>query len=246
VLASTHRKLRDQTTKALVNLLEQQPEALLAILKVFKNIDDLYILERLYAVVYGCILRTESNESIIKIANIVYSYVFKKGNPPKYILLRDYARNTIEYAVFKNPKLKFILELVRPPYKSKMPDCFPTEEDLKKFELEDDNPEIKNNNGRMNNMISHSVLRWDFGNKIIDSNLDDFYSVPFTFEEDYKSYLKTLNRKQRALFSYFNTIFKMRSNLTTKDFRYYNTNQKKLYESNLKMINETLERYLNI
>nr|WP_315234107.1 AVAST type 2 anti-phage system protein Avs2 [uncultured Flavobacterium sp.] len=243
VLASTHRKLRDQTTKALVNLLEQKPEALLAILKVFKNIDDLYILERLYAVVYGCILRTESNESIIKIANVIYNYVFKRGNPPKHILLRDYARNTIEYAVFKNPKLKFNLELVRPPYKSKMPDCFPTEEDLKKFEIEDDNPEIKNNNGRMNNMISHSVLHWDFGNKIVDSNLDDFYSVPFTFEEDYKSYLKTLNRKQRALLSYFNTIFKMRSNLTAKDFRYYNTNQKKLYDSNLKMINEALKRY---
>lgn len=219
LLSSTHRKLRDQTTKALVNLLEQQPEALLAILKVFKNIDDLYILERLYAVVYGCILRTETNEGIIKIANVVYNYMFKKGNPPTHILLRDYARNTIEYAVFKNPDLKFNLELIRPPYKSKMPDCFPTDEDLKKFELEDDNPEIKNNNGRMNNMISHSVLHWDFGNKTINPNLDHFYSVPFTFDQDYKSYLKTLNRTQRSILNTYNSILKTRSNFAERKNR---------------------------
>lgn len=243
VLASTNRKLRDQTTKALVNLLEQQPEALLAILKVFKNIDDLYILERLYAVIYGCILRTESNESIIKIANVVYNYVFKKGNPPKHILLRDYARNTIEYAVFKNPKLKYNLELVRPPYKSKMPDCFPTEEDVEKFEIEDDNPEIKNNNGRMNNMISHSVLHWDFGRYTIDSNLGHFYSVPFTFEEDYRSYLKTLNRKQRSALSHLNSVLKIRSNFTEKGSRYYNAARKELYDNYLKMINETVDRF---
>ena len=218
-LSSTHRKFRDQVTKALVNLLEQQPVALLAILKVFKDIDDLYILERLYAVVYGCILRTESNESIMKIADAVYNYIFKKGNPPKHILLRDYARNTIEYAVFKNPDLKFNLELIRPPYKSKMPDYFPTVEDVEKFDLEDDNPEIKNNNGRMNNMISHSVLHWDFGNKIVDFNLGEFYSVPFTFEEDYKSYLKTLNRKQRKILSTYNSILKTRSNFAERKHR---------------------------
>ncbi|MFV8353910.1 AVAST type 2 anti-phage system protein Avs2 [Flavobacterium sp. XS2P14] len=241
-LASTHRKLRDQTTKALVNLLEQQPDALLAILKVFKNIDDLYILERLYAVVYGCILRTESNENIIKIANVVYNYVFKNGNPPKHILLRDYARNTIEYAVYKNPKLKFNLDLIRPPYKSKMPDYFPTEEEIEKFEINTNGPEFKSKNGRMNNLISHSVLHWDFGRYIVDSNLEHFYSVPFSFEEDYKSYLKTLNRKQRSVLSNLNSIFKTRSNFTENDFRYYNANKKALLESYLKSIDKILER----
>lgn len=209
-LASTHRKFRDQTTKALVNLLEQQPEALLAILKTFKNIDDMYILERLYAVVYGCILRTEKNENIIKISKTVYNYVFKSGNPPKHILLRDYARNTIEYAIYKNPTLKFNLELVRPPYKSKMPDYFPTEEDVKKFNLADDNPDLKNN-GRMNNMISHSVLHWDFGRYVVNSNLGHFYSVPFTFNEEFKLYLKTLNKKQRSILKTYNSILQTRS-----------------------------------
>ena len=46
VLSSTNISLRDQTTKAMVNLLEQQPDALIAILKAFEQIDDLYIKER--------------------------------------------------------------------------------------------------------------------------------------------------------------------------------------------------------
>jgi hypothetical protein len=238
LLASTNRKLRDQTTKALVNLLEQQPEALLSILKVFKNIDDLYILERLYAVIYGCTLRTENNENIIKIATVVYNYVFKKSNPPKHILLRDYARNTIEYAVYKNPRLKFNLELVRPPYKSKMPDYFPTEEDIKKFELEENNSNVKNNYGRMNNMINHSVLHWDFGRYVVDSNLGHFYSIPFTFKEEYKSYLGTLNKKQRGALNSLHSILKTRSKfIDQKD--YYKTSR---FNEYLEMTNDLLKR----
>jgi hypothetical protein len=211
LLASTNRKLRDQTTKALVNLLEQQPEALLAILEAFKNIDDLYILERLYAVVYGCVLRTEKNENIIKISKTVYNNVFKKDNPPAHLLLRDYARNTIEYAVYKNPSLKFDLDLVRPPYKSKMPDYFPSEEEIKKFEIEIETKDFDKENKRMNNMISHSVLHWDFGRYVIESNLGHFHSVPFTFDEEYKLYLKTLNRKQRRILKTYNSILITRS-----------------------------------
>src|SRR5690554_1557215 len=237
-LASTHRKFRDQTTKALVNLLEQQPDALLAILKAFKKTDDLYIVERLYAVVYGCILRTEKNENIIKISKAVYNYVFKRGNPANHILLRDYARNTIEYAVYKNPKLKFNLDLARPPYKSKMPDYFPTEEDVNKFELEDENPEIKNNNGRMNNMISYSVLHWDFGRYEVDSNLSHFYSVPFTFDEEFKIYLKTLNKKQRSILKTYNSILQIQSKYLKNKYRVSD----KLLENIEDFINRIIEQ----
>lgn len=237
-LASTHRKLRDQTTKALVNLLEQQPDALLAILKAFKNIDDLYILERLYGVVYGCVLRTENNENIIKIAKVVYNYVFKNSNPPKHILLRDYARNTIEYAVYKNPDLKFNLDLIRPPYKSKMPNYFPTEEEVLKFNYPYDNPESKIDYKYMNNRIYHSVTGYGDFSKSINSNVDHFYSVPYTFEENYKSYLKTLNRKQRSILNTYNSILKTRSNFVEKKHRYY----EKFFEGHLKTIDNFIER----
>lgn len=237
-LASTHRKFRDQTTKALVNLLEQQPDALLAILKTFKNIDDLYILERFYGVVYGCILRTEKNENIIKISKAVYNYVFKSGCPPQHILLRDYARNTIEYAVYKNPKLKFNLELIRPPYKSKMPDEFPSEEEVKKFEIENESPDFNKKNERMNNMISHSVFNWDFGRYVVDSNLGHFDSVPFTFDEEFKLYLKKLNNKQSSILKTYNSILQTRHKYLKNKYRVNN----KLFENIEDLINRIIEQ----
>ncbi|MGS4347127.1 AVAST type 2 anti-phage system protein Avs2 [Myroides odoratus] len=203
LLASTHRKLRDQTTKALVNLLEQQPEALISILKTFKNIDDLYILERIYAVAYGCVLRTEKIESVNKIANTVYSYVFKNGTPPNHILLRDYARNIVEYAIYLNPNLKIDLSLVRPPYKSKMPESFPTVKKIKEYELDQESLSFKQNNSRMHNLISFSVLEWDFGRKIIKPALEKFKSESFTFKEEYKLFYRSLNKSQREIVTSF-------------------------------------------
>lgn len=120
ILSTTNTKLRDQTTKALVNLLEQKPNVLIGLLETFKKVDDLYILERLYAVAYGCILRTEEDESIRLIAEYVYNSIFKNGNPPTHILLRDYACNTIEYALYKKLDLSVNENLIRPPYNSKM------------------------------------------------------------------------------------------------------------------------------
>jgi hypothetical protein len=111
VLASTKNELRDQTTKALVNLLEQQPDILVKTLQSFEKVDDLYISERLYAVAYGCILRTEEDTSIKIIAQYIYDTIFKNGNPPIHILLRDYARNAVEYAIYKNVGLDIDADL---------------------------------------------------------------------------------------------------------------------------------------
>lgn len=118
ILSSTDIALRDKTTKALVNLLEQQPEALIKVLTAFEDIDDLYILDRLYAVAYGCILRTEKNDFIRTVAQYIYDTIFKNGNPTEHILIRDYARNAIEYAIYKNIELDIDVELIRPPYHS--------------------------------------------------------------------------------------------------------------------------------
>jgi hypothetical protein len=118
-LSSTDITFRDKTTKALVNLLEQQPETLIKVLTAFENIDDMYILERLYAVTYGCILRTEKEDSIKMIAQYIYNAIFKNEEPPVHILIRDYARNAIEYALYKNVGLNINESLIRPPYNSK-------------------------------------------------------------------------------------------------------------------------------
>lgn len=201
ILSTTNTKLRDQTTKALVNLLEQKPNILLELLEIFQDIDDFYILERLYAVAYGCVLRTEDDKSIKIIAEYVYNSIFKEGNPPKHILLRDYAKNIVEYAIYKDLVRETDTQQIRPPYNSEIPE-FPTEEDIKKLEIEfEDNPNYKSDYSNQHNAIIHSLTGFigDFGEKVVKPRVQDFYHTPFEKEKEYEGFIKKLKKDKREL-----------------------------------------------
>ena len=71
ILSSTIHQLRDQVTKALVNLLQHKPKVLLKLLHEFQDVDDTYIKERLLAIAYGCVLRCEQKEDIVAIGRYV-------------------------------------------------------------------------------------------------------------------------------------------------------------------------------
>lgn len=228
VLSSTDVALRDKTTKALVNLLEQQPEVLIQILTAFENIDDMYISERLYAVAYGCILRTEKDDSIKAIAQYIYDTIFKNGNPPVHILIRDYARNIIEYGIYKNVELNIDEEQIRPPYNSEMPKI-PTEEEIEKYKLNHDAPDFEQTYGRQQNQIIFSVTSSinDFKKHEIDGKLYHFFPISYKTEEHYKTYLKSLNKKQRDLIKLLDALFKYKEGIIERkdDFRYRILNQ---------------------
>jgi hypothetical protein len=228
VLSSTDVALRDKTTKALVNLLEQQPQVLIQTLTAFENIDDMYISERLYAVAYGCVLRTEKDDSIKAIAQYIYDTIFKNGNPPVHILIRDYARNIIEYGIYKNVELNINVELIRPPYNSEMPKIS-TEKEIEKYKLNHDAPDFKQTYGRQQNQIIYSVTSTlnDFKKYEIDGKLSHFSPISYKTEEHYKIYLKSLNRKQRDLIKFLDTLFKCKEAVVEKkdDFRYRILNQ---------------------
>lgn len=53
LLSSTYIKHRDEATKALVNLLSEQVDVLIDTLRLFEDVDDMYVYERLYAVAYA-------------------------------------------------------------------------------------------------------------------------------------------------------------------------------------------------
>lgn len=209
VLSTTIKRLRDQTTKAMVNLLEEQPEALLSVLKSFKDIDDPYISERLYAIAYGCALRTSKEDSVLKIAQFVFDTIFKNGNPPNHILLRDYARNTIEYGLYLNLPLEGDFSLIFPPYKSKLPDKFPNEQDIDIYEMNDKDPNFEAKYGRQNNKIRFSVVDWDFGRYTIDSALRNFNPVSFTIENEYKQFLLGLKGKKKSIVKNWAILFEL-------------------------------------
>jgi len=244
ILSSTNRRSRDQTTKAIVNLLEQQPKALIAILKAFEDIDDKYISERLYAVAYGCVLRTAKSESIKEIAQYIYDTIFKEGNPPEHILLRDYARNAVEYAICKQVGLNIDEELIRPPYKSQMP-IFPTEDDISRYNIDHESSLYDKQHWRLFTQIHFSVMRWDFGNKIVAPKLRNFYPVNFNLEKQYIDYISLLSKKKKEFVKMLLQEDKLRLLLINRKNRLTDILGTEKYESQILSCESFIEKRIN-
>lgn len=118
-LASTNRKLRDTATKALVQLLHNRMQMMIPLLEKFSTVDDPYIHERLYAVALGCAVRSRSKDHLPSLCQYIYSKVFDvEGEVYPHILLRDYAREVIEYAISIGVGLDINVNKIRPPYHS--------------------------------------------------------------------------------------------------------------------------------
>lgn len=118
-LASTNRKLRDTATKALVQLLHNRMQVLIPLLEKFSEVDDPYIHERLYGVALGCAVRSKSKKHLASLCRYIYSSVFNvEGEVYPHVLLRDYAREVIEYAVSIGEVLDVEIDRIQPPYNS--------------------------------------------------------------------------------------------------------------------------------
>ncbi len=133
-LTSSHRFLRDRTTKALVSLFADRIHVLCQVIRNFVEVNDLYVSERLYSVAYGCALRSNDPDAKTSLAQLVYDLVFKDGSPPCHILLRDYARGVVEVALRDSLNLNGVeRHKIRPPYKSEWPLQIPSEEEAHEY-----------------------------------------------------------------------------------------------------------------
>ncbi|MEA1925782.1 MAG: ATP-binding protein, partial [Patescibacteria group bacterium] len=131
-LTTPNRFLRDKATKTLVALLTNRLAVVLALLKQLKDVNDPYVSERLYAVAYSCAIRSKTDSNGLKaLSQWVYGEIFKQGNPPAHILLRDYARGIIEVALRKKLKLTVNRKKIEPPFNSDWPKRVPSEKLLK-------------------------------------------------------------------------------------------------------------------
>lgn len=141
-LTTSHRYLRDRATKALVSLFVNRIDVLCQLIPVFVDVNDLYVLERIYAVAYGCALRSNDANAKASLAQQVYDLVFRNDTPPCHILLRDYARGVVEVAISDGAELDIDQRKIRPPYKSEWPLEIPPEGELEKYgEWSEDMPE---------------------------------------------------------------------------------------------------------
>lgn len=120
---ATHRPIRDRATKALTSILLARPKLFPALVSAFNQVDDLYVLERLYAAAFGACCLDLSVTRLALYAEAAYRNIFADRTPPKNLLLRDYARGIVELAVHNGLQLSELeLAECRPPYDSPLPD----------------------------------------------------------------------------------------------------------------------------
>ena len=240
LLSSTHIKNRDEATKSLVNLLTEKVDVLIDTMHSFEEVDDMYIYERLYAVAYGVALRTSSGDGLSSLARYVYEHVFKHNNPPKDVLLRDYARNIIEYACYKVDLSGVNMTKVRPPYSSVLPD-WPEDDSIEYLHVDYDDPQYEEKHGSEQNMIWESVKGGlaDFWNKLALPAIEGF--CPISIREE-----KAFAKAERMFKGSLKTCARLYSESKARDYR-SDSNRKKTdsLDSLRKTLYEALERMLS-
>lgn len=169
LLTSSNRILRDCASKAMIEILKNHFALCLVLLNKFEGVNDPYIIQRLYGVIFGACCKRISTESLKDVAEYTYGAIFNKQSVYPDILLRDYARLIIEKFLNEEPECTSNIERSRiePPY---------TSEDI---------PEVKTIEYEDNMGSGTSSIIWsmkfegmgmygDFGRYVYQSALNDF------------------------------------------------------------------------
>lgn len=114
----TDKKLRDISTTALIRIYMKEPSIILKDLKRFFDVNDPYVLERLLISLYGAILRINKVPQLVEIVDVIYTNIFLQDEVYPNVLIRDYARSIILFAVNKGVINLEKYEKINPPYSS--------------------------------------------------------------------------------------------------------------------------------
>lgn len=121
-LTSSNRYIRDLTSKAMIEILANNFKYSKYILELFEDVNDPYIIQRLYGIVFGACVRIKKHtkDEFKILAEYIYETIFNQKDVYPDILLRDYARLIIEYfaCIFPDCQLSFHLNNIKPPYNS--------------------------------------------------------------------------------------------------------------------------------
>ena len=121
-LTASNRWFRDITSKAMIEILRKYFQLAEKLLRKFENVNDPYVLQRIYGVVFGaCCKREKNNEQEYQsLCEYVYKTIFEQEKVYPDILLRDYARQIIDRFLYEFPEYDALFECskIAPPYNS--------------------------------------------------------------------------------------------------------------------------------
>lgn len=133
--SASNRALRDRATKGLACIYLNHVDELTKLLTTMNDVKDIYIKERIYAAAYGAVVYETEKAKIRTLSDFIIQNFF--NNRPVYpnILIRDYAREIVEYSIYCGnydmAELKDIKSKIRPPYGSQMPHKIPSDDEIK-------------------------------------------------------------------------------------------------------------------
>lgn len=172
LFTSTARRIRDRATKAMTALLVHNPELFPNLIEQFREVDDLYVMERILAGAFGACCHDPNPTRLQSFSDAVYRVIFEPGSPPVHLLLRDYARAIVELATSRNALHSQVeLNKCNPPYGSTKPRMRLTKEDVQ---------ERATKLGAES--ITSSCFRGlgDFGRYVIEGKVHDFSNAPLS------------------------------------------------------------------
>jgi len=167
ILSSTYIQLRDNATIALARLLQNNLDVAEKLIKHFIVIDDPYIFERVLSASYGALLSSSYYQGIDKLCYFLIEDLFLQSEVYPNVLVRDFARNIIEYShIHKLIECDLkTLERIRPPYKSTpIPAILPTNEEIdKKYKIKYENESIPDFYSEQNTILSSMTTEYGRG-----------------------------------------------------------------------------------
>lgn len=198
-LGSTSRRLRDSSTKALINVLDAHTDDLAWLLNEFVSIDDWYIVERLHAVAYGHITRLDATNSdddaLIALAAAVVA--LHDARETTHLLIRHYSDRTLTRVRALVSRPEDIPELT--PAIGEWPLAAPTHKEVATL-LGDPS----------NRYLSGSPMGYNFREKLIERVVAEGFAPP-----DQRRLIA--NRKARARRLYAKTLHALRQLLGERD-----------------------------
>ena len=178
ILTSSNRYLRDKTSKAMVELLKNNFELCEYSLRKFESVNDPYVSQRLFCVVFGACVKRESEHKheYTQLVNYVYTRIFKQKKVFPDILLRDYARLIIERFLYEFPnELNIDISIINPPYHS---DTIPTVEQEDYYKKGSSYSGFNRIYLSMRPSLPNSPAAYgDFGRYVFQSGLEKFDNI---------------------------------------------------------------------
>lgn len=163
MLSSSYPYLRAYMIRKVKELLAKNPDKTKIMIEKFHSVDDAYVLEGLYAAVYGVVISEDKADFSRVIAEKLYNYHYGDGGKaPQDLMVRHWTLKIFELAAHQDSTID-IWQKAQPPYAT-AEDIFavmPNEE----YEAEDYFGDTYGGK-----QITNSLFHWDFSRYIIGTN----------------------------------------------------------------------------